>query len=97
MVTIALLYCTMSSIVSPNSEKGALFVFEVLLYIPPTLFIALYGDMEKVIGYIHTLVIVHTILLFVQKFCQIFFQSSKALRVLLRPTTYYLRMVHMRD
>lgn len=68
MLILALLYCTMSSIISPNSKDGFLFVPEVILYILSALFVVLYGEMEKVIGYIHSLVIVHTILLFMQKF-----------------------------
>lgn len=79
MVILALMYCAMSSIVSPNSEKGFLFVFEVILYILPTLFVVLYGDIEKVIGYIHSLVIVHTILLFMQRFLPGVFSVIKSI------------------
>lgn len=68
MVVVSLLYCAMSSIVSPNSEMGFLFVFEVILYVFPAMFVVEYGNIDKVIRYIHSLVLVHTALLFMQRF-----------------------------
>lgn len=78
MVIVALLYCTMSSILSPNGEKGLLFVFEVVLYVFPAMFVIEYGDVDKVIGYIHSLVLVHTALLFAQKFLPSVFSVIKS-------------------